>query len=312
MTQISAYDLGLFIKAALREVYLDHISLSTEGQIVRDALNQFGERSLVADFRAEEIVIARLRVLAERHRVTILVIAEEHDDLTIGDSADPDYIVYIDGLDGSSVYATATQAQLRFNPSNVPFNRRPRYGTMVGIVGSGNRYADVLAAGILEPMTNRVLIATKGRGISVAHPTQIGRGRRVHTTKQWDPLGLIYCDRASLANRTIFEGPIKAMYSLETVSAGSAARYYLDVAIGRALASCEWTRKRCLEVVTGYLIVTEAGGFVCDLAGLDIGSHNIAHWGSGQFTSHFIAAGSPGIAKRILEAVLKAISLGDL
>lgn len=308
MTQISAYDLGLFIKDALREVYLDHIKLGTEGQIVRDVRNQFGERSLVADFRAEEIIIAKLRVLSDRHQVTILVIAEEHDDLVIGDGT-PDYIVYIDGLDGSSVYATATKAQLRFQTSNVAYSRRPRYGTMIGIVDHTNRYSGVQAAGILEPMTHRALIAVKGGLISVAHPDQVGRGRVVHTQKQWDPTGLIYCDQASIFNRAMFEGPLMAAYSLQTVSAGSAARYYLDVATGRALASCEWTRKRCLEVVTGYLLVTVAGGIVCDLAGLDISSKYIKHWGTGKTPSHFIAAGSEDIAELILEAIRKAISL---
>lgn len=307
MTQISAFDLGLFIKHTLRDVYLDHISLGDEGQITRDALNQFGELALVADYQAEEIIIERVCVFARRNHLTIKIISEEHHDLITGEGSTPDYIVYIDGLDGSSVYAAATRTQLQFRTSYAPYDRRPRYGTMIGIVDASNRYSGVQAAGILEPMTNRVIIAAKGGGVYVAHPTQVGNGRRVHTNKEWSPTGLIYCDSASPANQTMFAGPLMATYELQTVSAGSAARYYFDVAIGRALASCEWTRKRCLEVVVGYLIVREAGGVMINLAAIDLGNYRIDRWGY-DFTEHFIAAGSGEIADHILEAVMSALA----
>jgi hypothetical protein len=304
MSQISSRDAGNLVLTLLREVHSDHVKRGPAGRILREALNQFDGLSFVAGHMAEEIVIARLHLFAADHGVTFQVISMDHPSQMIpANTQVPDYTVYLIGLDGLTAFGEATDGQLRFRTSKVSFDLRPHYGTRIAIAeGPCPLYSQIIATGVLEPTTSRILVATANGGTRLYGAYQVGSNEPVYTIKRWNPSGLVYCDDGLPCLRERFVVPLMTAYKLTTVSGASTVRRLLDLTVGTALASCDWTRNGALQLVTTYLLVTEAGGIVADMLGLDIGNQYINHWGTTQ-TAFYVAAGGNDTLEYILTAV---------
>jgi fructose-1,6-bisphosphatase/inositol monophosphatase family enzyme len=144
--------------AGLFSAYDIHEKLGKEGE-AKVHKNQFGETALLADIKAEEAVIS---VLKAAH-CPIQLISEEHGTLDIGTS--PKQLGVLDGLDGSSVYASQ--------------RGKGKYGTMLSIFSSLEpHYEDYLFCGVmLHSPGQELFYASKGDGsFSIAN----GELRTIH------------------------------------------------------------------------------------------------------------------------------------
>lgn len=252
-------ELKQIVVEALLKVYRSHRRLGERGlKIV--GINPLGENSLLADDRAEEIVISTLK----EHRVPITIVSEEHPTIELG----TDFLAVLDGLDGTNRYI----ARMRDGDENA------RYGTMLGIFrGAYPRYEDYIVSGIMEHPTRRLVIASRGEGI-----TLIDSATRKETSVH-EPFksGLnpnrIRADTYSKAKHIHFveERYIKSFPEIDLRSSGislqSSAAHYTDFALGEADRVYENTRKHNLEIAVAYALVRERGGVIVSEDGKDIG-----------------------------------------
>ena len=119
------------IKKILEAVYRDHQSLEDEGkQVMAD--NPFGQKTLVADWQAEQIIIDALANLPAR------IVSEEHGIIKRG----AEFTVIMDGIDGTRAYRDGTG----------------RYGTMLAVFsGDDPYYSDYIVTGILEYPSGQIV-----------------------------------------------------------------------------------------------------------------------------------------------------------
>lgn len=304
MSRLSTRDAGNLILALLRAVHSDHVKRGPDGKTLRAALNKFDEISFAAGYMAEEVVIARLHLFAADNGVTFRVISMDHPDQMIPASTKvPDYTVYLIGLDGLDAFAEATDGQLRFRDSRTPAYRRPQYGTRISIAaGTCPLYSDILATGVLRPTTGEIFVARRTGGVHLYGAYQIGTEQFVHTNRTWSPSGIVYCDSSRSCLQVRFVEPLRTTYKLTTVQPTSTIQSLIDLTTGGVLASCDATRNGALQLITSYLLVTEGGGIVAGMDGLDLGNEFTNHWGTDK-TMSYVAAGGVETLEYILTAV---------
>jgi len=262
-----------------------HESLGPDGVTAMQP-NQFGETALVADVKAEEAVLSALSSINAR----IEVISEEHGSVIINaDNASGSRLLgVLDGLDGSSVYQKERGVG--------------RYGTMFALFADENpRYADYLAAGIMEHSTHRLYLAIKGQPLEcidvitgeVTYPT-------TKPEAQITPSMVALVDTTQVGtddklydyfnqNGQVFTASLQK-FGIQSKRTGSSAASYAAIANGEADIVGESTRKGNLEFATAYAIVTAAGGVMQTLDGTDLGIQDFRTFGQNSHTPILTAA----------------------
>jgi fructose-1,6-bisphosphatase/inositol monophosphatase family enzyme len=253
--------------------------------------NQFGETALLADIEAERAVISHLK---DAH-CPIRLISEEHGVIDIGTS--PSLLGILDGLDGSSVYASQ--------------RGKGRYGTMLGIFSNLEpSYEDYLFCGVMIHSPNQELFyADKGGGGFVI----VDEERRVITcsgVRELQKTTKLYIDDYFQVNREVFAQRLEG-FKLECT--GSSAVHYTDVARGAADAAMECTRKQNLEIAVAYGLVTESGGVMVTLDGVSLGQRSYRAFSQDRHTP-LVAAATSELAGDIIQRIISrgAVPRGDL
>lgn len=228
------------------------------GRSLIDLINQFGDQTLIADWELEEIVIRFWRSTGFK----IGLITEEHPVLFNKDEVD--YIGYLDGLDGSSVYKA---------------NEGGRCGTMMAIYQADDQtFAGYIGSLIVDYGIHKIggdcsYIAAKGMG-AWADPVTRGDYIQINvapdgSTRQMRKELLAYADLYFDSVRRA----TKKMIGIKFRYLKASMPYYVDLAQGYAWLVVECTRKHSLEIVSAYPLIHEAGGVIVDLSsGQDLGT----------------------------------------
>lgn len=243
--------------------YFVHQSLGEEGKNVSQT-NSFGENTLKADWKSEEVFIKG----CAKTRIPIVITSEEHGEVILGEN--PQYRGILDGIDGTNAYRMGTG----------------RYGTMFAVFdGINPRYQDYLIAGILEYPSGRLLMSAKNHGAFIYEGSEI---KSVHTSgkERLDLQTRIYIDGGFKFNQQYFVPKFKTFNQLYVgnmdnrgVPWGASSIYYFDLITGQTDVVVESTRKRNLEIAVAYGILKEVGGIMVDEKGKDIGHRRYLKWG---------------------------------
>ena len=220
------------------------------GRSLIDLINQFGDQTLVADWELEEVVIKFWRSTDFK----IGWIAEEHPMLF--DKNEVDYIGYLDGLDGSSVYKV---------------NEGGRCGTMMSIYRADDQtFAGYIGSLIVDYGSHKIggdcsYIAAKDMG-AWADPVTRGDYIQINvtpdgSTRQMRKELLAYADLYFDSVRRA----TKKMIGIKFRYLKASMPYYVDLAQGYAWLVVECTRKHSLEIASAYPLIHEAGGVMVDL-----------------------------------------------
>lgn len=264
---------------ALNKAYQIYEQLRVIGaEVVRK--NRFGEVSLRVDIEAERAVISTLR----EADISMRVDSEEHGVIEFGEH--PTYLGVLDGLDGSGVYKR--------------LGSHGRYGTMFGIFSSLDpQYCDYIFSGVMEHPTERMFVATKGKG---SYVIEDGKRRPIHCSdcRKLDNNTRIYIDEYWEVNRNTFS---KRLRGFHTEYLGSSAVYYVDLASGVADLVLECTRKANLEIAVAYGLVAEAGGVMVTENGIDLGQQRYLEFGR-HHHEPIISASSEKLAEELLQFIL--------
>lgn len=228
-----------------------------KGRLPIDLINQFGDQTLVADWKLEEVVIKFWQSTGFK----IGWIAEEHP--LFFDKKEVDYIGYLDGLDGSFVYKA---------------NEGGRCGTMMSIYQVNDQtFVGYVGSLIVDYGSHKIggdcsYIAAKDIG-AWADPVTKGEYIQINVApdgsiRQMKKNLLAYADLyfESVRQATKKIAKVKFRY-LE-----ASMPYYVDLAQGYAWLVVECTRKHSLEIASAYPLIHEAGGVIVDLSsGQDLG-----------------------------------------
>ena len=242
LTPQKFFDLAksLVSQLRLRYVELDN----SHGRSLTGQTNQFGDKTLVADWELEEAVIN----FWQSAGCKIDWIAEEHPVLFNKEVVD--YIGYLDGLDGSFVYKA---------------NEGGRCGTMMSIYRADNQtFAGYVGSLIVDYGSHKIgggcsYIAAKGMG-AWADPVTKGDYIQINvvpdvSARQMKSL-LAYADLYFKSVRQAINKIAKVKFRYLKAS----MPYYVDLAQGYAWLVVECTRKHSLEIASAYPLVHEAGG----------------------------------------------------
>jgi len=243
------FDLAKSLADQLRLRYTELDSI--HGRSLAGQTNQFGDKTLVADWELEETVIKFWQSAGFK----IGWIAEEHP--VLFNKNEVDYIGYLDGLDGSSVYKA---------------NEGGRCGTMMSIYqASDQTFAGYVGSLIVDYGNHKIggdcsYIAAQGLGAWAdlvlkekylqINVTSDGRMRQLR--KDLFAYADLYFGVVRKATKKIAK--VKFRYLKASMP------YYADLAQGYAWVVIECTRKRSLEIAAAYPLVHEAGGVIIDLS----------------------------------------------
>lgn len=265
---------------ALRAAKSVHDQLGEDGLAAVPSPNQFGEQALKADVEAEKIVLESLR----KSGLPLRVISEEHGITNLTEK--PELLGILDGIDGTSQYKEG--------------RNRLRYATMLGIaLGADPRYKDYLFSGIMEHPTNRLWIGIRGEGSFLVDAN--GNRTQIHTSFR-----TIFDDSAQIYTLTPEYNDTARKYlstlvrEYKTQLPLSAAISYVDIASGQADLEVEVTRKRNLEQMIAFGLITEARGVMVDENGESIGNQRYLLWGQEDFRL-LVTAATPELAHDFLE-----------
>ena len=291
---------------ALKAAYRKQVELSNEGTIgIRVSKGAGGDISLTGDVESEEEVI---RVLKENNFPAI-VYAEEHsawEPMKIGDE-EPNYLVVLDGFDGSSALAR---------------DKNARGGTMLAISESLNpKYGDFFFGGITDFSTNRILYFAGGKvflyeGLDKLFP--ISRELGKFQIKKFDSETKIHLDdpkyvgnyedgitshldKIAQAVRKNFTSKLEETVELSGLNSSGAM--CLDLAVGKVDAIGGVSAKGVFEQPAEYPIIKSLGGTIVDSNGKDIGEN---YWLEDrklhkENPAPSLRASSPELARGILE-----------
>lgn len=276
--------------AGLRRASGVHEELGIRGE-TKIQENQFGETALLVDIEVEKAVINFLRDA----NLPIRLISEEHGVIDIGSS--PSLLGILDGLDGSSVYASQ--------------RGKGRYGTMLGIFSNLEPcYEDYLFCGVMIHSPHQELFyADKGGGGFVL----LDNARRAITcsdVRELQKTIKLYIDDYFQVNREVFA---KRLDGFQLECAGSSAVHYTEVARGAADAAMECTRKQNLEIAVAYGLVTESGGVMVTLDGVSLGQRSYRAFSQDKHTP-LVAAATGELAGDIIRRINSrgAVPEGDI
>ncbi len=253
--------------------------LGKEGE-TRVQKNQFGDAALLADIKAEEVILQTF----EQAHCPLHFFSEEHGELDLGEA--PHLLGVLDGLDGSGVYASQRGIG--------------RYGTMLGIFSSRDpHYRDYLFCGImLHSPQPELFFASKGQGsFRLVHGDRqaisCSQETRLHTNAR------LYVDDYFAINRSVF---VSNLSDFDLQCTHSSAVHYADVAQGTADAALECTRKQNLEIATAYGLITESGGVMITLEGISLGNQLYRTFSQDKHTPIITAA-----TRELADAIIKHI-----
>lgn len=305
---MKTWQIGL---TALEAAYKRQVALSNEGTIgekVRKGSG--GDTSLRGDIQSEEEVI---RVLKENN-FQALIYAEEHsawEPMKIG-KENPEYLVVIDGFDGSSVLAKSPKA---------------RGGTMLAIANNLNpRYSDFIFGGITDFSTNRIIYGMKMKGsflrtyegdlqnikqIEKLKERDFNSDTKIYLDdpKYWgeiqegitsglDEIARVTREHFTTKLENYFRGNSKNISGLN-----SSGAMCLDLILGDVDAIGGVSAKGVFEQPAEYPILNSLGGTIVDYSGKDIGSN---YWLEDRAEHKInpvpsLRASSPQLAREILE-----------
>lgn len=265
---------------SLKEAYQLYKELLFDGVKLSGTINQYGDSSLIMDVYIEKLIINYFTQL----NIPLRIISEEHGVTNLG--LNPTHILFMDGLDGSSVY------------KNDPENGR--FGTMLALYnGLDPYYSDYISAGIIEYSTNTIYVCTKNKGTYLIKNNK-RLGIKCTSDNEIKESSIIYIDKAYEINNRVFSEPLS---KYNTIYLKASAPYYIDFIEGKCIFVLECTRKGNLEIASAYPLVREAGGYMIDLNGNEIG-----------LTKHFLLSSTeymytPIITTSSLDMNKKLISL---
>lgn len=245
--------------------------------------NQYGETALAADVGCEVAVIDQCKKGID---VSIRVRSEEHGDFIQGDG-EPQFLLMLDGLDGSGVYVST--------------HRTGEYGTMFALFyGADPCFEDFVCSFVVQHALARVCSAYRfcetrwyeqGKGI---------QNLRTNGHTRLRPDSRIRVDEYFEVNRNTFSKKLSPQFSIEYTKCS--AQSYVDVAIGKADAALECTRKGNLEIAVAYPLIRAAGGVIVDLDGNDIGKQKVLTWKQ-DVHAPIIAAATMELARDIIRII---------
>ncbi len=255
---------------ALRAAKSVHDRLGEDGLTVVPSLNQFGEQALKADIETEKAVLEALR----KSGLPIRVVSEEHGTTDL--SGKPEFLGILDGIDGTSQYREG--------------RNKLRYATMLGIAfGADPRYKDYLFSGFMEHSTNRLWIGLRGQGGFLVDSD--GNRTQIHTSDKtiFDESAQIYALTPKYSD-TAKKYLTNLTENFQTHTIVSLAISYADVASGKADLEVGVTRKRNLEQMIAYGLITEAGGVMVDINEKSIANQKYLSWGQKRALLYVTAA----------------------
>lgn len=240
--------------------------------------NQFGDMAMKADLFAEQ----EMQRVLQGYDLNALIIGEEVGEQRLAGSV-AQRLVVMDGLDGSDAWPDMG-------------------GSMIALFEHANnpRYKDVVAAAISLDSMKKIIVAGRGLGAFAVDLSDPSRSTRLRTSDQGLDMGRIFVDedptyKGTLEpyfamNKLTFGDPLRrAGFSPERL--GSSAWHYALLALGKASLVGESTRKKNLELPTGFLVVTEAGGQVVDVnTGKSIGDEQYHVYGQTEHKPFMMVA----------------------
>ena len=222
--------------AGLRTMLAEHPT--TADRAVYGGRGEGGDRSLVIDLAAEEIIFAELDAL-HAAGARFAAISEERGAVDYGD---PGVLVVIDPIDGS------LNAKRRLPAHSFSF-----------AVAEGTTMADVAFGFVYDFGTNEEWTATRGAGATLnEQPLDPTVTERRAGDGRLELLGLESADPRWIAQ--IVEDLVPLAYRVRAM--GSLAITLCQVAGGRLDAMTSLKRSRSVDVAAAQLIVREAGGLV--------------------------------------------------
>ncbi|MBU2632328.1 hypothetical protein KKG52_01305 [Patescibacteria group bacterium] len=266
MSQENQQEIEAVIQAltsGLKGTYKLHEGLGESGT-TNFQENQFGETTLTMDLQSEEEIINGLK----KTNLPMSVFAEEHGSFFVN-GANPQYVVALDGLDGSSEYKERRGKSM--------------YGTLACVLkGNNPTYDDYIVAGVMihSPKPN-LLLAIKGQGVfsivlSSGEKKQIG----IDTTRHFSRQTIIDLDINWQLYRQLFDENSSLFPNMQCPFFSEAARLAL-FAKGKIDLGLEWTRKQNLEQPTMYAFVKELGGVMTSADGTPISNKPYKTYGQG-------------------------------
>ncbi|MBI4149345.1 hypothetical protein HY491_02775 [Candidatus Woesearchaeota archaeon] len=276
--------------AALQKAYARQLELLADGTINGFVkTNSQGDRAMVGDIESESVVIDYLK----EQKFPCRIIAEEHRTINLAPS--PQYLVILDGIDGSS--------GMRANPKS-------RCGTIIAIAPNLNpRYNEFIFAGITEFATRRIVYAIKGKGAYLLQAETARRIMRqphhgqlrieVDNPQHWpdyaSEMGANLGGIFDLTRRT-FSDKLRGRFPIKGVASSGAM--CIDLVLGEADIIGGVIAKGVFEPPAEYVLIHEIGGVLTDMRGNDIGNE---YWLTyGRPLSPLIRAASSESAKTFL------------
>ncbi len=284
---------------ALIQAYKTQKALQAQGTIADKVKKGKGQdTALRGDFDSEEAVINFLR----EQKFPARVYAEEHGVINL--VKNPEFLVVLDGIDGSSGLAADINA---------------RCGTVLAIAPNLNPgYKDFTFAGLTEFVTNRILRTSQAFPDRLllkdfSSGTHIPSSTIKQTRKK---TGKVYVDDPSIWEsyekgitsgldeigalvHGTFTTRLKNHYKLSGFPSSSSM--CLDLVLGQVDAVCGVRAKGVYEPPAEYLLLRRIGGTIVDLSGKDIGER---YWldDRGKLAP-LLRASSPQIAREVLNIV---------
>lgn len=248
-------ELNILEKVAVNaafEAYRVYESLGEAGK-EKAGVNQFGEQRVRGDWECEEAVIDTFKQAGINARV----VSEEHGTFEIGENSE--YLVTLDGIDGSRQYLSEPNEDRHFGP-------------MVSIFkGLDPAYCDSLVSFMFDFSSGNLFLAVRGDGTYVI---ENGNKRRVvlKAVKKFEKDLVIYGDGESKYAPQLVGFPV--------VTTASSCSDYMNLLTGKAQAVNAYTLKQNLELACAYRLVTEAGGAMIKIDdGEDLGEEKYLDFG---------------------------------
>lgn len=236
---------------ALASANATRTKLGPKGAELANTTNQWGDRAIHLDIKAEEAVLESLKAA----KVPARVVTEEHGIVEL--CANPTLTAVLDGIDGSG----ACQRDFL----------NGRYATMLVLfAGTNPTYSDYLCCGVFEHTRRELYLGVKGNG---AWRISERGTERIYSDSQSHLLSsstVILADNYWDVVKRTFTEPMTALginWGCLKVCAAS----YVDVACGKAQLYFECTRKHNLEPAVAYGLIREAKGCLTTIDGQDIG-----------------------------------------
>jgi len=244
----------------LENAYKNHISLGENGR-AKNKENRFGDMALRADVEAEEKITESLKKFATENNIHIFCKSEELGDQDINPKGSETYFAVFDGLDGSSNYLKKGEWE---------------YGTMWALAKNDNpSYDDFEVAGIAMMEEGKILIAQKGKGLTVLDMKTMEKMEipKFDSNEAYDHSKI-------LANKAFPEEVVAIGRNTEDwPMTGSTAASIATICTGGIWQGLvEVTRKNNLEQPILFVMIESLGGVMVDRNGNSIGPNKFKDW----------------------------------